>query len=463
MQFYPDYQKPIREALCLLEDSGIDRFPVSLHAIQRQFCNLFVIRSYESFMADMNCSREDCCKYLGSDDGAAVFDGCSKYIVYYNETNKKQRTRFTIAHEIGHIILDHHQELGVSIIGSGGLGKALYDRLEKEADCFARNLLSPASSAEELLGSNGFVRTTKGRGGCVYSKAIASTGNPRFNIGADTLIVRAFDISAAAAKTRISLLSTDLSNSYKDRRAHAPMLQFMHSASWYCSRCGLERLPGVAYCPECGKRHFVFHINASGSSYKANPQNECSQFSYCPVCGNARHSCDAGYCRICGTPVSNPCTSDPTHLNHPEAKYCKICGKPTIFSKTEHHLRVKAAIAKMNEGDFPMIYESDIKFDPETNKVAECPRCHNELFGVDASYCRICGLVLKNTCIPEPEQDSYGNYYDPEPHQNPPDARFCETCGAPTVYLSKGILKSYEEVWKELRGEDIDDRSGIPF
>ncbi|MPL99689.1 hypothetical protein SDC9_45909 [bioreactor metagenome] len=100
-----------------------------------------------------------------------------------------------------------------------------------------------------------------------------------------------------------------------------------------------------------------------------------------------------------------------------------------------------------------MLYESDIKFDHETNKVEECPRCHNELFSENASYCRICGLVLKNACIPEPEQDSYGNYYDPEPHQNPPDARFCETCGAKTVYLSNRILKTYKEIQGESDGD----------
>jgi rRNA maturation endonuclease Nob1 len=110
-----------------------------------------------------------------------------------------------------------------------------------------------------------------------------------------------------------------------------------------------------------------------------------------------------------------------------------------------------------------MIYESDIQYDLETNRVLECPRCHNELFGEEASYCRICGLDLVNKCIPEPWEDDFGGRHETVPHVNPPDARFCEQCGAPTVYYEKSILKGYEVVLKELYGEDMDDDSGIPF
>ncbi|NCB27880.1 MAG: ImmA/IrrE family metallo-endopeptidase, partial [Bacteroidia bacterium] len=149
MRLYPDYQQPIIEALIVLEDSGIDRFPVSLHAIQHQFHNLFEFCSYGQLMAQSGISQEKCFKYFGSEDGAAVMDErCGKYIVYYNEKKKKQRIRFTIAHEIGHIFLGHHEEYGKPILERGGVGQELYKRLENEANCFARNLLCPAYHAE---------------------------------------------------------------------------------------------------------------------------------------------------------------------------------------------------------------------------------------------------------------------------------------------------------------------------
>ena len=110
-------------------------------------------------------------------------------------------------------------------------------------------------------------------------------------------------------------------------------------------------------------------------------------------------------------------------------------------------------------------FESEIKYDPLTNKVDECPRCLNEIFSEGAQYCRICGLELVNKCIPEPLEDSFGNFYPPDPHVNLPDARFCEQCGAPTVYFQKhGILKGYEEVVRELPGGNAHEDDGdIPF
>lgn len=88
-----------------------------------------------------------------------------------------------------------------------------------------------------------------------------------------------------------------------------------------------------------------------------------------------------------------------------------------------------------------------------------------KIFSDHAEYCRICGLELINKCIPGTQQDSYGNYFDPEPHENPPDARFCEQCGAPTVYFEKHeLLRSYEDILKELsRNYNQDDGLDIPF
>ncbi|MPL99688.1 hypothetical protein SDC9_45908 [bioreactor metagenome] len=158
MRLYPDYQKPIQEALIVLEDSGIGRFPVDLSVIQQQYRKLFEIRSYGSLMRKSKISREECCELLGSEDGASVSDGCGRYILYYNENMTKRRTRFTIAHEFGHIFLGHHDEYGEPILKRGGVGKALYERLEKEANCFARNLLCPAYHTDMLLEAHGIRR-----------------------------------------------------------------------------------------------------------------------------------------------------------------------------------------------------------------------------------------------------------------------------------------------------------------
>lgn len=262
MQTYPNYQQPIEEALIVLEDSGIDRFPVDLHVIQQQYKNLFKIRSFGSLMKEQGISREECIRVLGSSDGAVVFDGCSKYIIYYNETMRKQRTRFTIAHEIGHILLDHHQEHGNPILGKGGVGPALYKRLEHEADCFARNLLSPAYHAVQLLEAHGITRVFGAKDEWIKTAVTQVTENLKTGFRAETLISAAFDVSASAAKTRVNLLKVDMNKSAYSQIDWKLTSHIKHTAVWHCPRCGSEKLPRASCCSKCGSKSFVFQVKS---------------------------------------------------------------------------------------------------------------------------------------------------------------------------------------------------------
>lgn len=448
MRLVADYQKPIVEALVILEDTEIAQFPVSLDKIQRQYKNLFQICSYGRLMKELGISRAECSQVLGSTDGAAVSQG-TRYVIYYNELLFKQRIRFTIAHEMGHIFLDHHHEYGEPILDREGVGQQLYRRLENEANCFARNLLCPAFHSQQLLVSHGISRVSSGKDGWVKTRNTPITENLNVIFYADTLIENAFNVSAPAAAARIGFLNADM-NKYRNNIDWKPTSHIKQTASWFCSYCGLERLEGALYCSECGRSHFAFQVNNQPLQYHKAKVNDAFQFSPCSVCGNKDYSEDAGFCKICGTPLSNTCTQDATHLNHPESKYCYVCGKPTSFKDTTHLIKVKENLAKNIGGDFPMIYESKVEYDRDTFRVKECPRCHNEIFSDNANYCHICGLELVNICIPEPVEDDFGNTYDQDPHNNTPDARFCEQCGAPTVYFKKHeLLRSYEDIWKE--------------
>lgn len=71
--------------------------------------------------------------------GASITDGTLWYIVY-DDTNSKQRIRFTIAHELAHIFLGH--EL-ISGYHARTINKSKPE-VETEADVFASRLLAPA-------------------------------------------------------------------------------------------------------------------------------------------------------------------------------------------------------------------------------------------------------------------------------------------------------------------------------
>lgn len=73
------------------------------------------------------------------ESGVSLFDGKQWYIIYDDE-NTKQRCRFTVAHELGHIFLGHELRKGYYA--------RTFDRsrpaVEQEADAFAARLLAPA-------------------------------------------------------------------------------------------------------------------------------------------------------------------------------------------------------------------------------------------------------------------------------------------------------------------------------
>ena len=115
----------------------------------------------------------------------------------------------------------------------------------------------------------------------------------------------------------------------------------------------------------------------------------------CPACGNRRISPCASWCRMCGAAVG-----------------------PRIPDETAMMLRLP--------------------------QPARCPVCGSDVraYGGD---CPDCGHPRNNPCQPE---------YDQPRHPNPPDARYCEVCGAETLYAQ--LMRTPEitrdmDLWKTFR------------
>lgn len=71
-----------------------------------------------------------------SDMGYTVYDRVKeRWLIYYNDTKCDTTIRFTIAHELGHIVLKHTEDNSIT---------------DREANCFARNLLCPVPLRDEL-------------------------------------------------------------------------------------------------------------------------------------------------------------------------------------------------------------------------------------------------------------------------------------------------------------------------
>lgn len=82
-----------------------------------------------------------------NDISGMVVNSKSERAIYINNNDTPERQRFTIAHEIGHILL-HHVEQNEYFVDYRN--KEIYDTKEFEADNFAANLLMPREKSIEI-------------------------------------------------------------------------------------------------------------------------------------------------------------------------------------------------------------------------------------------------------------------------------------------------------------------------
>lgn len=126
---YSKYQKSRDLSWRILLDSRIDKLPVKVSEI----CKRRGIRVVRYSTAEQLFQRFHLHDRADKNDGF-TFDN----IVFYNDSQPTGRQRFTVAHELGHILLHN--------------GKGIYNRepcaddnpIEQEANVFASRLLAPA-------------------------------------------------------------------------------------------------------------------------------------------------------------------------------------------------------------------------------------------------------------------------------------------------------------------------------
>lgn len=332
MRRIPDYGFAISSALETLEDAEIDGFPVDLSLFFSRYQE-FALKTYSDYAKLMKTNESVLVERHGEDGFVTAIDGTIGYTILYNPNKKQGRLRFTIAHELGHIILGHLEEFG-DLEQLKSMDRSLYDELEKETNCFARNLLSPAPYAEKLLVDHGFdcsFSQTANRMVWNRTKDTDTTVNLRYVPSATSLLRIAFNISDDAGRWREVFLSSDVRYATEWKKNHK--LTIPINASWVCRDCGAKRIGMAMYCTNCGAHNrFEFMVTYASDPLEVKV-TDSNQFLSCPFCGNDSFSSDAEFCKVCGLPLFNHCTKHYEHLNHPESSFCWQCGSSTEFNE----------------------------------------------------------------------------------------------------------------------------------
>lgn len=135
--YYNNYKIARDKAWQTLIECGISELPINLAEVINHY-GIYLIRHSDSDYISRHSSPNE-------DGYSRLIDG--KPVIYYNDKKPIHRVRFTIAHEIGHILLGHLSQ-----------GETLHRNTEQDtpnpkeqqANVFARDLLMPAVVINQL-------------------------------------------------------------------------------------------------------------------------------------------------------------------------------------------------------------------------------------------------------------------------------------------------------------------------
>ena len=305
----------IKKARTFIRQAGICWLPVNPLEICKQF-GWEIFTAYQAAHR-AGVSRESVLSGQDSD----VYYWCGRYKIIYNEQAYKYRITYSIAHEIGHIILGHLVDFEKTRLSRGGLSDSEYWMLEREADIFAAELLMPMPILHAL-------KADKPESIMLICRVSWTTANLR------------------CIEIRRSCVAGDFDDDHWMQKQFAMHLYRVPVCINSRKRfTGIEKhLPGVMRITRK-----LLHVETDSNS----------RFLACPKCGNTRFSEHASYCRLCGMYLYNNCTREEENqgwlecgkINPGDARYCEYCGAQTrlmelglLMTWDEAHREVAAGI-----------------------------------------------------------------------------------------------------------------------
>lgn len=281
------------------------------------------------------------------------------YLIVYNSEMPKKRIRFSLIHELAHIVLNHLNDERTELC-RGGVEDRLYRIMEGAANTFTGNFLAPPILISEKLSGSDF------------NIPIISFF---FGLSEKSVYDYRYEDYNQWLNTRPAPYEINILNRCRE-----------HLFPKYCMTCGhFFYSKHAVYCPICGKKTSLREWGKNKMIYNdGNETNEFNQVVKCQRCDNEEIGSDDDFCRICGAPVFNKC-EDYDELDnegdwHTEkgcdtilesnARYCSHCGHKSSFfrngllsswdkAKVEIETRAQATASKVNNANDEDLIEID--------------------------------------------------------------------------------------------------------
>lgn len=355
----PNYKKSTLAAHKLLEKSKINTFPVPIFDVINQIDNLKVY-SFKEMANLLNISEKQVSEEMAlSDEGAIGTFGTNKIIILYNSnTDEKMisRIRFTLAHEIGHLILGHPFETDNAVLSRNGITETEDKLFEIEANNFAREFLAPtfiANSIDPLEVNN------------LVTKFEISKEPSKYLINWITKSRSEKGYYLTNLRIPSSYIGFYKTIKYMNRINYTDQVGFcVKKDSWifenrilkYCNKCksihSYLDSECVKFCVNCRstdiqmideKDYFKFHESEEQNSMSFTKLETDSEgrVLVCPICSN-EHVSD-NYCSVCGIYIINKCSREYDFNDERETacegilngadRFCPKCGCESTFLK----------------------------------------------------------------------------------------------------------------------------------
>lgn len=119
------------------------KFPIDLNIVASLLPNCRLM-SYQKLATATETSIEDIISVCQSKSGCTHYDAVNKrYLILFNQAENTGRKRWTVGHEIGHIMCGHHVLSAYDQLSENNILKNVNAEFELEADYFAATLLAP--------------------------------------------------------------------------------------------------------------------------------------------------------------------------------------------------------------------------------------------------------------------------------------------------------------------------------